>query len=772
MYQCVHCFMCCRIIDALSCRFILLYLRENLQLVMACIWWLIIVNTVLMASDAHQQLAGYLANQSAQKSLLIQDVFRCTRQTLPLSLTQFHRDRLWCLKNMVSHCLSKQPSMISTNMVFTMRENKSYCGSIWTKEKHAAIHFVKDILITVIDKHYLHFSFVYFNLSLSRYLLCSQHALVLTSGRHESFCGIRIPWKFILQQNHASFKLIIAKYRAYHFKLVYSSFTMSWLGQISLVTKSHYLTNQIKKISLDIFDVKIKSYEYYITTSPHNILSINQSIKNITSNVFMHIYDGPGPLSNIIFDLHKVNPLRSSLIRSSTFSAFVIIELITGSTYNMSFEISILSSKNPALWRYCPNELTEIHEGAKELFFRSHHWRNTYCEFVQMKYVQHMYIHVIGFTFSGPNMITDISPHTCQYGGLLIYINNRDKYFTICEDVYDLFLGGSSFLFEVVWLAGYSQGKVRIRGGKDKCRTLYAELSLWDISETREVEMTLQKSTGCTIFICPPANTDSQMKCIINLNNYPSLGRTQIRIGWTQEKYHSEFCDNKFEVTTQYFESVHWPFIVRDNVGYHRLKTQGPISMIYNYLYNATVSLSHMHCWTDPYFERLTVFVKISSCDYDYKAGATEYHYIPYVVPLNGCRKIFRFKAHQLVEFMYKDSGYANNTVEKIYMKYKNCPKDCRIFKYHVYALDIDGETVIQYIADVGTVTYTHDNHRGFRINPTPDGELPVPCMQSCRLVLEVKPLEREDLRQRRTPLYFTKPRYEELLCILTMITP
>ena len=752
--------MCCRIRDVLFCWLVDLYLRESLQLVMACIRCLIILNTVLMTSDAHQQLAGSLGNQSAQKSLLLQDVFRCTRQTHPLSLIQFHRDRLWCWKSKVRHCISKQPSMDSTNMVLITRENKSYCGSIWTKEKHAKIHFVKDILITVIDKHYMHFSFVYFNFSLSRYLLCSQHVLVLTSKSNELFCGIRIPWTFILQQNHASFKLIIAKYRAYHFKLVYSSFTMDWLGKISMVTKSHYLTSQIGRISWNIFDVKIKSYEYYITTSPHNILSIHLSINNETPIVLMQMYDGPGPLSNIIFDLHKVNPLKNSLFRSSTFSTFVIMELISGN--NMSFDISILSIRNPALLQYCPEKFVEMHDGTWEQLFKSHHRRNTYCEFVQMKFVQQVYIHVEGFTFSGPNMITDISPYTCQYGGLLLYINNRDKYFTICEDVYDLFLAGSSFSFKIVWFAGYSQGQVRIHIKKSKCRTSYAELSSWDISERRGVEMALRKSTGCTLFICPPANTDSQMKCIINLNNFPSLGRTQISVGWTHKKYHSKFCDKSFEVATKYFESVHWPFIVRDNVGYYRLKPRKPINTIYNYLYNATIYLSYMHCWTDPYFERLTVFVKVSSCEYDYKAGITEIYYIPHVLPLNGCRNIMEVEAHKPMEFMYKDSGYADNTVEKINMKYKNCPKDCRIYKYHVYALDIDGETVLQYIANVGTVIFTRDKHRGFRINPTPDGELPVRCMLSCSLVLEVKPLEREDLRQSRTPLYFDKPRYEE----------
>ena len=735
--------------------------RESLQLVMACIRWLIILNAVLMTSDAHQQLAGSLGNQSAQKSLLIQDVFECTRQTHPFSLTQFHRDMLWCLKNKVSHCISKQPSMDSTNMVLITRENKSYCGSIWTKEKHAAMHFVTDILITVIDKHYLHFSFVYFNLSLSRYLLCSQHALLLISKRNESFCGIRIPWTFFLQQNHASFKLIIAKYRAYHFKLVYSSFTMNWLGQITMVTKSHYLSSQIRRISWDIFDVKIKSYQYHINTSPNNILGFHLSKNNIKPNVLIQIYDGPGPLSNIIFDL---NHLTKSLTRSSTFSAFVRIEPITENTYSMSFDISFQSSKNPGFLQYCPEDFIKINEVTWEQFFISHHWRNTYCEFPRINFYQYMYIHVTEFTFSGPNMITDISPYTCQYGGLLIYINNRNKYITICEDVYDLFLAGSSLPFKFVWFARYSEGQAMIRLGIFKCSTLYAELSSWDISETEEVEMKLPKSTGCTFFTCPPANTDSQMKCIINLNNYPSLGRTEIHIRRTQETYHSKFCDKKIKVATKYFESVRWPFIVRDNIGYRRLETREPIHTVYNYLYNATISLSEMHCWADPYFERLEVFVKITSCEYDYKAGLTEVFYIPHVLPLNGCGKIMKSKAYELFEFMYRDSGYANNTVEKIDIKYENCPKDCRIYKYHVYALDSDGETVVQYIADVGTVIFTRDNHRGFRINPTPDGELPVRCITSCSLVLEVKPMEREDLRQSPTPLFSAKLRYDELL--------
>ena len=720
---------------------------------MVCIFWLITLTTLLITTDAHQEptgslgnqthqeLTGSLGNQTAQKTLLMHDIVKCIGQPHRFSLKKLHSDMLWCVKKEVSHCIPKQPLVDLTSFTLITKENKSYCGSIWTKEKHAATHFVKDMLITVFDKHYLHFSIVYFNFSLSRYLLCSQHALVLTSERNELFCGIRIPWTFILHQNRASLKLIIAKYRHYHFKLVYISFTTNWLSQISILKKAHYLPGQMGTISWNIFDVKIKSYKYYITTSPHNILSIHLSINNIMHNIFMQIYDGPGPISKIIFNLQKEKPFKNRLIRSTAFSAFAIIEPISGNTYT-SFKM-IMSSEKQTHMPFCDGKLTLIRKQTWEHVFESRHWKNTYCHFTQSTRSWNLDVYVVSYTFSGPNMITDISPYTCQYGGLLIYIG--ESYFTICENVHDVRHSGKAIGYAFVWFAGYSHGKIKLRLWKNKCSTLYAELSpSWDISKT-EVEMTLPKSTGCTFFICPPPNTDKKTKCTIKLNNYPSLGTTLIAIAWTKT-YISKFCHKKYEVTSNYFQSDKWPFIVRNNVGYRRYEVPNkPLHVYHYYLYNATIALLQTHCWADPYFNRLLVNVRISSCEYDERRNQIEYFLIDGTIPLRGCRNTIDVMAQpglKNIEYIYRDTGLKNSFLERIDMKYNiDCPKDCRRYKYHIYALDTDGETVVQYIADVGTVIFTHYDHRGFRINLSLDDDLPARCLISCGLVLTLTPL-------------------------------
>ena len=705
--------------------------------------WIMSFVIVLMRTDAqmHQQSTGSLGNQTAQKSLLLHDLVKCINQTHLFSLKHLHRDVLWCLRKRVSHCISNKPSLYSTSMTLITRERDSYCGSIWTMEKNVAMHFVKDILITVIDKHYLHFSFVYFNFSLSRYLLCSQHALVLISERNESYCGIKIPWTFIRHENRAYFKLIIAKYRAYHLQLVYSSFTMSWVHQITMLNKIHHLPGQIWSISWNMINKKIKSYEYCMTTTPDEKINIHLFRKNIISNISMQIFDGPGPLSNIVFDLQKENTLKNEIIRSTAFSAFLTIKPISINTFT-SFNI-ILTSVEQTNSRGC-NHIPQIRKHVWEHQFKSLNWRNIYCDVTITIPHENVHLQIKSFTFSGPTMISDLSPYACQYGGLLVYVNQGDKYITICEIVHNVHLRGQSIRYYFAWFSGYSHGKISLFIESDRCSIVYAELSpSWDISNT-EVEMKLEKSTGCTYYICPPPNTDSETKCVIKLESSQPLGPAKLLYGRTDE---FKSCDSKIHLFIKHVDAMGWPFNGAEAGQSSHSLTQAKRS-VYFHLYNATLTFSQTHCWTNTYFMRIFVDVTISSCEHHPNLNNYQLFLVHNIFPLRDCRKVSVFRVPPKREhrnFIYRDSGVASSHGHYISMRYKSCPRQCLIGqKYNIYILDIDGKTVLQYTTFVNNHILTPYHHRGFRVSISTESDDKL-CQRYCVLQLELKPVNEPD---------------------------
>ena len=712
-------------------------LWELVQLIRMRTMWIMSFVILLMRTDArHQQSTGSLGNQTA---LLLHDFTNCISRTHPFSLNHLHKDVLWCLRKRVSHCIPKKPSLYSTSMTLVTRERDSYCGSIWTMEKNVAMHFVKDILIYVIDKHYLHFSFVYFNFSLSRYLLCSQHALVLMSERNESYCGIRIPWTFIRHENSAYFTLIISKYRAYHLQLVYSSFTMSWLRQLTMLKKNYCLPGQMWSISWNMIDTKIKNYEYFMTTSPNKKIGIHLLGK--ISNILMQIFDGHGPLSNIVLDLQKENPLKNRLIRTTAFSTFLTIRPISINTFSR-FKI-IISSVKQTNSPGC-NHFLQIRKHTWEHEFESLNWRNIYCEVNITIPHEDVHLTVKSFTFSGPTMISDLSPYTCQYGGLLVYVDQGDKYFTICEIVYNLHLRGQSIRYYFAWFSGYSHGKISLLIESDRCSIVYAELSpSWDISNT-EVEMKLDKSTGCSSYICPPPNIDSETICVIKLESSQPLGPTEIYFGRT---YELKSCDSKIQLFVQNVDAMGWPFHVEE-AGQRRYSVKQAQRSVYYHLYNATLTFSQTHCRRDHYFMRVYIGITISSCELHPELLTNQEVFLANnIYSLRDCRKFvdIRFPHKgKYINFIYRDSGASSSHGYYISMRYKSCPMRCRGQKYNVYVLDVDGKTVLQYTTFVGNNILTRDHHRGFRVSLTAKSDDKF-CQRYCMLQLELKPLGEPD---------------------------
>ena len=702
-----------------------------MKLIMVRFIWLVICGIILMETYA-QQLTGELKNQAEQKSLMLQDIASCVNpRKHSFHLVGGYHDILWCIEKRLSHCISKEPLPYSSITNGT-RESNSYCGTIWTEEKQSKIGFEKEIFITIIDEHYIHFSMIYFNFSLRLDLLCSQHALVMSSeGKNESeyYCGIRIPWTFVLRRNQIIMKLIIAKYMAYHTMIVHNSFSSHMMHKMSTLKKIVY------KIPFRIFnllDVKIRRYNYYIITSLNKKLTIRRP-KIPISDVFVRVHDGPGTRSKVIRGLTTAD--QKIVLNSTSFSVFLTIELNELRT-NKSISFDIVSSDlNSA--QECSNfRFIKGSDGSWMYEFKSNSQRNVFCS-VEYEHVD-LYPNILvePFTFSGPNMMTHLSRHYCQYGGLEIRVNKGEKHFHFCEDVHyiSLYSEVGWIRCTFAWFFGYSQGRIVFKIRYQKFSTVYGELLPTRDEVNSDVVMTLKKSTGLTLFICPPTLIYSQARCVIKLGP-PSLGPTTVEVLWMNHfkpQATSDTCHN-ITLDMEYVHSYEWPLVFRNSVLKKRYSLNRRFSIHIFYLHNLTTYLPVVnYCLSDAY--RMTFSVQIAGCVMlkDRKDKEVSYQSNGIVV-LSGCTTTpglfapnnMHIRNHRAFdtatkyiykEFIYKDNGYASETGHVIDVKYNNCPDECRHYKFTVFVRSADGKRVLQYTADVSKNKIVAHQHRGFRV--------------------------------------------------------
>ena len=687
--------------------------------------WFVILFATLVTACA-QQLTGSLENQSRYKALLLHDIASCVSQAHPLSLTQRYRDMIRCVQKQLSHCISKRPLPYSTSLTFLTRGRNSYCGSIWAKDEKPGMNFMGNISITVIDNHYLHLNFLNFNFSLFQHVHCSQHSLILVSWPNEYYCGTRIPWTLILRENNVILLLAIHKYMAYNFKLVYSSFSPNWGQEMSMLRKRYFATSQIVVIDLaiDILDVEIKNYQYYMITNWDRILRIQTSIIDI-SNTILKIYDGPGTRSNSIFDSSKAISSNNLNIYSTSFAAFLTMESIglrVNTLTNFYFGVSGVRFHHD---KAC-HDFYKSNDDTMRQVLRSSNQRNVYCFInISSPSIRHsIRLTLYTFRFSGSNMMTNLSPYHCQYGGLQIYINQLRK-IRLCEDL------NSAFLFSptVSWLAyvfvslvGYSQAILATAiSTPPSCNVYYADdltSHKWDT----EVKMTLQKATGCSVYICQPPLPDRETRCVIELG--PSLGPTEITVGRIDN---FKLCDNNIELDMKYVASEDWPFNAGDNLAFRRYSISTRLQMDFFYLYNSTLTFSQTHCWDDLYLLRVFVKMMISSCEFEPDPRSDGLYLVNNIYRINHCENTRDFSREDMLTYvstsgsktLYFDLIYDRNSGEEgqfIHVGYTTCVMKCRQYKYHTYFLDADGETVVRYTTDVGNNVLTHKPHKGYRI--------------------------------------------------------
>ena len=671
----------------------------NMSSITVCLVWF-----VMLVTGNSQYYTGSLGEQVQLKSLFFDDLSICVIKTPGVSVLQTYDSLYFCAKNLFFNCLLRKNTNYSTKRWLRGR----YCGSIWMHEK-GRTPSTKKIVVQLNDDYYIHFSILHFNFPVSRYESCSHNNMVLLSSRFksEAYCGFRVPWTLVIKESRVFLHLSLSSLKPYGVELFYTGVHLNWISNIHQVNTLLMLSNFVSTIdvmrSSYMTHTSILQHTYCLMANPSRHFEIHIAYVYLShSKVILH--DGPGRLSNIIFDSKDGTHLQDAMITSTGNSIFLRIQQFHFSY----FRFHIISSN---LYRF-PICKTSLMNGiftitSSKLFSLA-------CIHQLIGY---KIINIKSFEFYGPNMLIDSPKSVCQYGGLLVYFS-KGNWESLCDNVlnFAIYSTHKTIFLIFVSFSGYSHGHLKAGIFSTRCPTTYIEL----LSPRSLFQMNLTK--GCAHLICPPS-INGLPKCVVKLGP-PQLGPAEIRI---RQKKTLSSCSPRYnditsnEKMTTIMKSVivdNWPFDLKSTIPWTNFTGKAT----YDYLYSTYLKIPRF-CNNSRL--QLTVFVKISTC---YLAEIGEFLYnavndiqvltdecfnTEFVFKSDIYNKKRNDKKH---DFYYKDSGDVN-TGNIIVVNYKTCPMECRHYKYSTFVRQIDGRTVVEYTANVGTRTYTGDFHRGFRVS-------------------------------------------------------
>ena len=683
-----------------------------------CIFMILTVNA--------DYLTASLRKQTNQKTLLVHDLEMCLKHNA-FSLVQRYENIVDCIKKQLLKCIFKysEDSLSTVSSVAKFTETPSaYCGVIL---EHGGDNYDlrTNILAGVGDGHSIHFSILHFKIPLSIYEHCSENGIKFVSLEFESetYCGFRLPWTLIIQNHQVVIHMNLVNYKTYSVQIFYSSFYANWIDNISEV---HTFRTSYSAFPIDLtrpfyaryryaFKVPIINYCYILITEPFT--NIHIYIPDIEiSHVDLSIYDGPGLLSRTIYNLRETHSIKSNVIRSSAFVAFIKIKLTDLTPVRLKFNTAPRGHNIGKL----PICRTSIHRGI--IRSESMKTRNVACSYTLPKRHQTYYdIFVKTFSFSGPNKMTSLNPSVCQYGGLVIYFTGKQR-FEFCENVYDLHIYGDvkpvTLMF--TWFSGYSYGRLSADIKYTPCRTTYAEL----LPINSQFLIKEDYLTYCNRYICSSSKQNIEKRCIIKLGP-PSLGTAKIQMMEedTLSSCHSTYSNISRDrrITLKTITLDNWPFDFRASEFYYWNQNVSNAVKTFDYLQNATITLPQL-CHSSR--KQLSAVVVVSTCEV--KSLWRENLIINHIPALSeSCfnfnydyqpstkKSVTEGKYH---DFFYRDSGLVNNG-SLVRIIYTECPVQCRNYKYKTLVRSVNTTTIYEYTSYVGDFTFTGSYHRGFRVS-------------------------------------------------------
>ena len=676
-------------------------------------------------------LRGSMGKYKQQKTLMLHDHSMCLSSIQHKSIRGTLLSNFICITNTFDHCIIKSSVEYSRFVKNTLSEmrNSLFCGSIWLQGK-SQLSFTHDVKIVAPENHNIHLNMLYFNFFISYYTPCRQHGMVVSYSGFisENYCGTRLPWDFLTEGNRILLHLVVKQFKQYSLVLDYCSFHTNWVSEVLQVLKTHYDGSHsfdvVKPITF--FEMKINSYQLHVTTHQEHYLKLHVTFNN-WSILYISVHDGPGRLSQTVFNAKDSKIISGRMIKTTAFLAFIHIRF-SDSYSNSSGQIEFTKIPGTHATKQCLNYQKGL------IVASSNELENTICmDALEMRHLQ-IVIYFKMFSFSGPNIVTNLTHSVCQYGGLIIQFDGRKEQYEFCEPLndYKVYTKNKAITIIIVWFAGYSSGELVAALWKSTCRVLYSEfiLSRATLVLPTILHRVTEPTDGCEIFVCPALVNNYQHQWVLQFGP-PSFGTTHIEL---VEMQTLSACDPNYSVNNYsddnnvkrmiHFESVaydEWPFSLPPDISHLRFNYSHNVRMSFDYLQTATISLPYICI---PGFSRIqkVVVVKTSSCAASTFDAVQKYLIINGIPSLHGncLSKIYIFTPTiegpiRYVSFIFKDNGFIQKGYE-INVVYHACLTECRQYRYSTLVKGVDENSVLEYTANVGQPTYIDNHHRGFKI--------------------------------------------------------
>ena len=661
---------------------------------------------------------GSLRQKAMQLAFVFQDMDACISNQKPLSLLHTFKSQFVCVNKHLLRCLLTTNLRMEEYSKLNYLSSSRYCGAIALSENSIissqTFLFIEGKIGYILNHEVLKFSFV-----TSRAFTCGDHGMAFMYKGHinQRFCGTRVPWTILIPSDKLTLILTITKYQQYELSMLYSSVQKNWISRLLYV-------RLLRAISKVLYHRDKINAQYYIVTGYDQRISLNILTSGLI-NGSVTVTDGPGHLSNHIAMINSENSPRNIKVETSAFWAFVQVFLQYNKNTNTVIEIQIQSSNLGKI-----TDCVHAHD-EHEIYITatSSYHGNVVCSFVVGVdgIDRHAVLFVNSFQFYGPNRLTH-QTSLCEYGGLYIKFELSDGGFEFCQDIDNLNIHAKHNYIRItlIWFHGYTKGHFLGNIIMSDCQVFYLESDSSHHMYQGNIFIKMKNRPDCYYVVCPPVQTDIQLSCTIQLGP-PAVGTTSLHIT-THDTLQPCFTNEDTNELTSYVINAtfteEWPFGLFNNTRTSLKHYNVTQSHKYNFLLFATIKLS-LRCSKQSPRKQMALRVSTSTC---HKAPNSYMYAVANNIPplSEGCMMVvYHFISmtestsdiKNYHEFIYKGRPKGRITTgHEVSVSYRQCPEECKTFKYSLFVSSPNREAIIEHIAHVGNIIFTGYFHKGFLV--------------------------------------------------------
>ena len=660
-------------------------------------------------------------NSISQLELLMEDAYHCIKQEChAASLRVFIKTFRTCLLEHNKHCNTRGYTLLRN---LTSTNTHPYCTHIVLENNY------HDTSPMIIHSHFLSgyiilVDFVIFDFEWQEN--DGMHGLLINHQKYNGinssifFNGKRLPWTTLIDNNKVTILIKTVLYRKYKLNLFYSSYKLFWLFRIHQVDsmavsgKTHIKTHSLSAVQPRY---KIERFQYTVLALGLNQLKL--FILATQSNTKLTVYDGPGHLANILFQMNCIRKCVDQHVTTSTFSAYIQIDFMSLDQFdNITIHVEKFENTVYPICRHGSN---------KHIYTQFSENQNSICRIYIRGSKASVALRVNTFIFDGARTaISEQRQSNCQYGGIYYFSGiphfKRSATLRICETRSYFTLASKGPIFDglVVWFKGYSKGSLSAYAISSKC--IQYELELFgNPTVTSQRIVTVDDTTECLGYICPPLQTSYQTFCKILLRSSGgSLGIIKLIISQSDTintcipEYSSEKNDQLIQV--QGIEINNWPLGKKETFHIFR-KIKEPVIFNFKYLLSVDILSSFVCSQFDKRKQTMIMFIT-STCKIIKKDG------ISVTSPINNIHALkpdcysssYTFNS-QLNELLFKEAKgkfYKGFFVESSY--HPDCPQQCRRHTIIMRVWHRMSNRVYEYVTNIGEEIQTVLYHNGLHM--------------------------------------------------------